>query len=500
MTDIAADLSARQPEAGKDPSRAAARLAALLAPAVERTHQSSERTPHSNEDQETLDAKMLRCFAEGRRASWPRAAALAGGAAALAANFLPASAILVFLTCHIGTLAVSYCLARSFLADRSNRKIPWGELLIAAETARGLAWALLLFFVGGTGAPAAPALSVTLLFLVGAINASASALMPGAVIAILTPITAIILLAVVPAVSAEARWPLAALSICMPAYFMLMARTLHATSCATLSHQAEKDELISDLEQAKAASDQARLRAEEANIAKSRFLAAMSHELRTPLNAILGFSEVMKNELFGSHAVGSYKEYSNDIHASGQHLLVLINEILDLSRIEAGRFELKEETVPLVLVVEECKHLMTLRAKQREIRIEAAVERNMPPLFADERAIRQIALNLLSNATKFTPRRGKIEIKIGWTSKGGQYFSVRDNGPGIPEEEIPIIMSSFGRGSLALKNAEEGSGLGLPIVKRLVELHGGTFTLKSKIRHGTEAIVIFPRDRVIRKT
>jgi two-component system cell cycle sensor histidine kinase PleC len=223
----------------------------------------------------------------------------------------------------------------------------------------------------------------------------------------------------------------------------------------------------------------------------------MSHELRTPLNAILGFSEVMKEELFGTHNVSAYKEYSNDIHSSGEHLLMLINEILDLSRVEAGRYELREESIALVNIVEDCRHLLTLRAKKRNITITEAFEPQLPRIWADERAVRQVVLNLLSNAIKFTPQGGTITIKVGWTGAGGQYFSVRDTGPGIPEDEIPVVMSSFGRGTLAQKNADEGSGLGLPIVKGLVELHGGTFTLKSKIREGTEVIVVFPPERIM---
>jgi two-component system cell cycle sensor histidine kinase PleC len=140
---------------------------------------------------------------------------------------------------------------------------------------------------------------------------------------------------------------------------------------------------------------------------------------------------------------------------------------------------------------------MALRAKKRDITINEASEAELPRIWADERAVRQVALNLLSNAIKFTPPGGIVTIKVGWTSSGGQYFSVKDTGPGIPEEEIPIVMSSFGRGALAQKNAEEGSGLGLPIVKGLVELHGGTFTLKSKVREGTEVIVVFPPERVM---
>ena len=223
----------------------------------------------------------------------------------------------------------------------------------------------------------------------------------------------------------------------------------------------------------------------------------MSHELRTPLNAILGFSEVMKSEVFGPHAVPTYKEYAGDIHNSGVHLLNLINEILDLSRIEAGRYELNEEAVDLALVVADCHRLLQLRARNRGISIHEAFEPDLPRLWADERACRQICLNLLSNAIKFTPQGGEVWLKVGWTAAGGQYMSVKDNGPGIPEDEIPIVLASFGQGTNAIKSAEQGTGLGLPIAKNLIDMHGGTFTLKSKLRFGTEVIVTFPPERVM---
>ena len=223
----------------------------------------------------------------------------------------------------------------------------------------------------------------------------------------------------------------------------------------------------------------------------------MSHELRTPLNAILGFSEVMKSEIFGAHAIPVYKEYSADIHNSGVHLLNLINEILDLSRIEAGRYELNEEAVSLVHVVADCHHLLKLRASSRGIAIHEAFEQSMPRIWGDERATRQIVLNLLSNSIKFTPQGGEIWLKVGWTASGGQYLSVKDTGSGIAEDEIPIVLASFGQGSNSIKSAEQGAGLGLPIAKSLIDMHGGTFTLKSKLRIGTEVIVTFPPERVM---
>jgi two-component system cell cycle sensor histidine kinase PleC len=195
--------------------------------------------------------------------------------------------------------------------------------------------------------------------------------------------------------------------------------------------------------------------------------------------------------------VPAYKEYSADIHNSGVHLLGLINEILDLSRIEAGRYELNEESIPLVGIVEDCHHLLKLRASNRGITIHEMFEADLPRLWADERAVRQICLNLLSNAIKFTPQGGEVWLKVGWTASGGQYMSVKDTGPGIPEEEIPVVLASFGQGSNSIKSAEQGAGLGLPIAKSLVDLHGGTFVLKSKLRIGTEVVVTFPPERVV---
>lgn len=280
-------------------------------------------------------------------------------------------------------------------------------------------------------------------------------------------------------------------------FFILVSRKLYHSNVARLEHQLEKDALIAELEVASSLSDEARRRAEEANLAKSRFLASMSHELRTPLNAILGFSEIMKNGVMGKIENPQYVQYMGDIHSSGQHLLNLINEILDLSRIEAGRYELSEESVSLADISSDCTAMIQLKARNKDISIVEMFEGNLPMVWADEKAIRQVILNLLSNAVKFTPSKGEITIKLGWTAGGGQYLSVTDNGTGIPEKEIPIVLSAFGQGSIAIKSAEQGTGLGLPIVQAIMTKHEGNFTLKSKLRVGTTVTCTFPAKRVM---
>lgn len=290
---------------------------------------------------------------------------------------------------------------------------------------------------------------------------------------------------------------LAAMGVGVHLYFIWLARGLNQTAVERLKFRAQKDLLIAALEEEKAISEEARRRAEAANNSKSRFLATMSHELRTPLNAIMGFSEVMHAEVLGPIGSARYKDYAGTIHESGRHLLNLINEILDLSRIEAGKYELSEERVRLADVMDDCQRILKLRAEAKGLEMIENAAVDLPPVWADQRAMRQICLNLMSNALKFTPKGGRITVTIDAAPCGGQRLSVRDNGPGIPANEIPKVLQPFGQGSLAHQTAEGGTGLGLSIVQSLVELHGGAFELKSELRRGTEAIVILPPRRVM---
>ncbi len=175
----------------------------------------------------------------------------------------------------------------------------------------------------------------------------------------------------------------------------------------------------------------------------------------------------------------------------------IINDILDLSRIEAGKRVLREELTSLVEVAREACSLLHLKARQKEITINEIFEDNLPKIVVDEQAMRQVVLNLVSNALKFTPVGGDVTVKVGRTHSGGQYVSVRDNGPGISEDEIPIVLSAFGQGAISIKTAEQGTGLGIPIVQALIHLHGGNFTLRSKLGVGTEAIATLPSKRVV---
>ena len=488
---------AEKPEVVQLPAEPpAAASASYRRAAQQRVREARDRLTSTSGTRPAFDQELLRQYAQ-TRISASYVVMLLVVATGLLFGFwmqpISAAAWTVGMLCiHAAIMRNCYQFLAAPQTPATARK--WRTRFVLLDLLYGLCWMAILTH------PALGVVSDTvmmfLMLLVIALSSMLAANLPVAALAATVPVTVAIALNFV-VVGTFDKYVLAALALAAEGYFALLAHRLHSTTLATLEARAEKDALIGELEQAKSISDEARYRAEAANVAKSRFLAQMSHELRTPLNAILGFSEVMKSEIFGAHSVPVYKEYSADIHNSGVHLLNLINEILDLSRIEAGRYELNEEAVALVNVVADCHHLLKLRASTRGITIHEIFEKGMPKIWGDERAIRQIVLNLLSNSIKFTPQGGEIWLKVGWTASGGQYLSVKDTGSGIPEDEIPIVLASFGQGSNSIKSAEQGAGLGLPIAKSLVDMHGGTFTLKSKLRIGTEVIVTFPPERVM---
>lgn len=237
--------------------------------------------------------------------------------------------------------------------------------------------------------------------------------------------------------------------------------------------------------------------AEQANEAKSRFLANMSHELRTPLNAVIGFSDIMHHQRFGPIENARYVEYARDINVSGSHLLSIINDILDLAKIESGEATV-EDTVDfdvLKTVDEACTMLRPLAAQQNvSVGIEGPLHRIM--LHAVERMVRQIFLNILSNAIKYTGAGGTVRVTLECKPKGGLIITVNDTGIGMNAEELKVALSPFGQVSSKLSGLHAGTGLGLPLAKAMMELHGGSLTMRSQPDHGTTVTLHFPKARM----
>ncbi|OYU58803.1 MAG: two-component sensor histidine kinase, partial [Bradyrhizobium sp. PARBB1] len=318
--------------------------------AAQRVREARDRLTSTSGTRPAFDAELLRQYAQTRISASYVVMLLVVATGVLFGLWMKP---IVAGAWTVGILCVHLLIIRNcsrFLAEPTSVAVTrkWRTRFVLLDLLYGLCWTAILIHPAGRDL-ASNTLMMFLMPLVIAVSSMLAASLPIAALAATVPVTVGIALDLV-LNGAFDNYVLALLALAAEGYFALLAHRLHSTTLATLEARAEKDALIGELEQAKAISDEARHRAESANVAKSRFLAQMSHELRTPLNAILGFSEVMKSEIFGAHAVPVYKEYSADIHNSGVHLLNLINEILDLSRIEAGRYELNEEAVALVHV------------------------------------------------------------------------------------------------------------------------------------------------------
>jgi PAS domain S-box-containing protein len=263
---------------------------------------------------------------------------------------------------------------------------------------------------------------------------------------------------------------------------------------STIRDTTERKNLVRNLRRAKEEAD-------SASRAKSSFLANMSHELRTPLNAIIGFSELMKNKMFGSINIPKYEEYVTDIYFSAHHLLAIINDVLDMSKIEAGKIELFEREVSIGKIFEAVQRIMGDRAVVAKVNLVFEADESLPTLWADQRFLRQMLINLISNAVKFSEQDKTVTIRAVMFEDKHIRFSVEDEGCGIPLDKILLVQEPFGQvtdpRSYQGHGQGQGTGLGLPLSKAMIELHGGTFTIESEVGKGTKIYLDFPARRTM---
>jgi two-component system cell cycle sensor histidine kinase PleC len=252
------------------------------------------------------------------------------------------------------------------------------------------------------------------------------------------------------------------------------------------------EDLASELEETRDEALRKRFEAEAANASKTAFLANMSHELRTPLNAILGFSEIISQECFGPVGSERYRDYAGDIHSSGAHLLSLINDLLDVAKIEAGRMDIAPHPLEAARVFDLALKLINTKAREKDQTLAISVEPDAPPLYADERAVKQILINLVSNAVKFTPLGGRIDVIGSRAANGDFQIMVRDNGPGIPRDKLDNIFQPFNQVDNRFDRQAGGTGLGLALVRGLAELHGGRAWMESEFGRGCSVFVSLP--------
>jgi signal transduction histidine kinase len=293
-----------------------------------------------------------------------------------------------------------------------------------------------------------------------------------------------------------AFWRAAIATLVICAFFAYLARDIEG--------RAEREQVLAlernRLQEANAELERAvisRQHAESASRAKSLFLANMSHELRTPLNAIIGFSQIIRDEIMGPAGTSAYVSYAKDICGAGEHLLATINGILDISKIESGKFELRNEPVDLRDIIDTALAAVRTQAEKKRIAIETALPDGLPTVIADQLALRQVLINVLANAVKFTPETGHVGIRTEGRPDGAFAIVITDTGIGMSEDDMAVAFELFGQVENTMTKRHDGTGLGLPLARRLIELHGGAIELASRKDDGTTVRVILPAKRVV---
>ena len=402
---------------------------------------------------------------------------------------VPIARVTLVIVLHLFNSIIASVLYRAYRRDASNGR-QWFRVLTAFQAYIGLTWGatIWLFWLDGNAANNVFVMMpfVGLLWAYGL----SRAMHLGVYLAAVLPIVVLGVLRAFTATGATAH----ALGFVLPVMFiytfMLAFAAARQFENLVITRFAN-DDMAVDLRRAHDEAIRKRFEAEAANASKTTFLANMSHELRTPLNAILGFSDIIANERLGLVGTKRYKDYAHDINASGSHLLSIINDILDIAKIESGKMELYPVVLDPRNAIDDAMKVVAGRARERQQELNVSIDDDAPMPYADERAMKQIIINLVGNAIKFTQEGGQIEV-TGRKANGGFELCVMDNGPGISSELLDKIFTPFNQVDNRYNRNAGGTGLGLSLVRGLAELHGGKAWIDSDTGQGTRAHVYFP--------
>jgi two-component system cell cycle sensor histidine kinase PleC len=398
--------------------------------------------------------------------------------------------LLLAVGLHILNSFVAVRLGSEYRHGHTNDAV-WLRRITAFQALVGTSWGLFAWLLWVNGNPVNHVLIVGVIVVVLWVYVFSRGTHLGVLLASTTPI----------ATFAVARFlyrpddigiPLALIVAVTYLYSVAFAHISRLRYDAMLRTKFANDDLAVELRSARDEALKKRFEAEAANASKTTFLANMSHELRTPLNAILGFSDLIGNERLGPVGTVRYKEYANDINSSGSHLLSLINDILDIAKIESGKMELEPRQLNPRTVIEQALLVVLARAREKGQLVRVEIEEDAAGLIADERALKQIVINLMSNAVKFTPSRGTIQVTGRRMPDGGYEIRVEDDGPGIPAELLDNVFVPFNQIDNRYSRQAGGTGLGLSLVRGLTNLHGGRAWIESEEGAGVKACVYFP--------